>query len=103
MPLLEHLGATSEKLIEIGVQLDWTDGGVRVRAPRELQAVHIATDTYPGFPTDMQAQMMGLLSITPGISTITEGIYLDRFMHASETQSNGGRYSRRRKPCGGTW
>ena len=85
----QHLGATSEKLIEAGVQLDWTDDGVRVRAPRELRAVNIATDTYPGFPTDMQAQMMGLLTVTPGISTITEGIYLDRFMHTSELNRMG--------------
>ena len=86
---VQHLGATSNKLIEMGVQLDWADDGVRVSAPRELQAVNIATDTYPGFPTDMQAQMMGLLSITPGISNITEGIYLDRFMHASELTRMG--------------
>lgn len=85
----QHLGATSEKLMETGVQLDWADDGVRVRTPRELQAVDIATGTYPGFPTDMQAQMMGLLSITPGISTIREGIYLDRFMHASELNRMG--------------
>lgn len=85
----QHLGAPSEKLIEAGVQLDWADDGVRVSTPRELQAVNIATDTYPGFPTDMQAQMMGLLSIAPGISNITEGIYLDRFMHASELNRMG--------------
>ena len=85
----QHLGATSEKLIEAGVQLDWTDNGVRVRAPQEFRAVNIATDTYPGFPTDMQAQMMGLLTVAPGISTITEGIYLDRFMHASELNRMG--------------
>ena len=85
----QHLGAPSEKLIEAGVQLDWADDGVRVSTPHELQAVNIATDTYPGFPTDMQAQMMGLLSITPGISNITEGIYLDRFMHASELNRMG--------------
>jgi UDP-N-acetylglucosamine 1-carboxyvinyltransferase len=85
----QHLGATSDKLMEAGVQLDWADDGVRVRTPRELQAVDIVTDTYPGFPTDMQAQMMGLFSITPGASTITEGIYLDRFMHASELNRMG--------------
>ena len=85
----QHLGVTSEKLMEAGVELDWADDGVRVRTPRELQAVDIVTDTYPGFPTDMQAQMMGLLSITPGVSTITEGIYLDRFMHASELNRMG--------------
>ena len=85
----QHLGATSEKLIEAGVQLDWAVDGVRVRAPREFRAVNIATDTYPGFPTDMQAQMMGLLTVAPGISTITEGIYLDRFMHASELNRMG--------------
>lgn len=85
----QHLDATSRKLVEAGVQLDWAEDGVRVSTPRTLQAVDIATDTYPGFPTDMQAQMMGLLSITPGISTIAEGIYLDRFMHASELNRMG--------------
>ncbi len=85
----QHLGATSEKLIKAGVQLDWADDGVRVSAPGELHAVNIATDTYPGFPTDMQAQMMGLLSIAQGVSNITEGIYLDRFMHASELNRMG--------------
>ncbi|MCZ6679439.1 MAG: UDP-N-acetylglucosamine 1-carboxyvinyltransferase [Candidatus Poribacteria bacterium] len=80
----QHLEAVSEKLVEVGVQLDWADDGVRVTTPRPLQAVDVPTATYPSFPTDMQAQMMGLLSITPGISIITESIFADRFMHASE-------------------
>jgi UDP-N-acetylglucosamine 1-carboxyvinyltransferase len=87
--LPEHLGAVCEKLLEAGVQLDWADNGVRVTTPRRLQAVNVITDIYPGFPTDMQAQMMGLLSITPGVSVIAEGIYSDRFMHASELNRIG--------------
>ena len=85
----EHLGAVSEKLLRAGVQMDWAGDGVQVTTPRPLQAVDIRTDTYPGFPTDMQAQMMGLLSITPGISIITEGIYTDRFTHAAELNRMG--------------
>jgi UDP-N-acetylglucosamine 1-carboxyvinyltransferase len=87
--LPEHLGAVCEKLLEAGVQLDWADNGVRVTTPRRLQAVNVITDIYPGFPTDMQAQMMGLLSIMPGVSVIAEGIYSDRFMHASELNRMG--------------
>jgi UDP-N-acetylglucosamine 1-carboxyvinyltransferase len=85
----EHLEVVSDKLREAGVQLDWERNGVRVTTPGQLQAVDVHTDTYPGFPTDMQAQLMGLLSITPGISIITEGIYQDRFMHASELNRMG--------------
>ena len=85
----EHLEVVSDKLREAGVRLDWERNGVRVTTPGQLQAVDVHTDTYPGFPTDMQAQLMGLLSITPGISIITEGIYQDRFMHASELNRMG--------------
>jgi UDP-N-acetylglucosamine 1-carboxyvinyltransferase len=85
----EHLEAVSQKLVGAGVRLDWEDDGVRVRAPGKLRAVDICTDTYPGFATDMQAQMMGLLSIVEGVSTITEQIFEDRFMHASELNRMG--------------
>ena len=87
--LPEHLEAVSKKLREAGVQLDWEDDGVRVTTPRQLQAVDVRTEAFPGFPTDMQAQMMGLLSVTPGISVITENIHTDRFMHVSELNRIG--------------
>ena len=85
----ENLTAISEKLTEAGVQLDWEDDGVRVTTPRQLQAVDVRTDTFPGFPTDMQAQMMGFLSVTPGISIITETIHTDRFIHVGELNRMG--------------
>ena len=85
----ENVVAVSAKLSEAGVQLDWTDDGVRVTTPESLHAVYVRTDTFPGFPTDMQAQMMGLLSVTPGISVITESIHTDRFIHAGELNRMG--------------
>ncbi len=87
--LPEHLGAVSDKLLEAGVQLDWEECGVRVTAPRQLNAVNVRTDAFPGFPTDMQAQIIGLLSVTPGTSTVRETIHTDRFMHVSELNRMG--------------
>ena len=83
---LEHLEAVVEKLEEVGVSLAAEDGGgVRVcRASGGLRAVDITTQPYPGFPTDMQAQMMALLSVAEGASVITETIFENRFMHVPE-------------------
>lgn len=80
----EHLKAITDKLVEAGVEMQWREDGVQVSTPRKLHAVDIRTETFPGFPTDMQAQMMALMSITQGISVITESIYLERFKHVSE-------------------
>ena len=87
--LPDHLGAVSDKLLEAGVQLDWEESGVRVTTPRKLHAVDVFTEAFPGFPTDMQAQIIGLLSVTLGISTVTESIHTDRFMHVSELNRMG--------------
>ena len=87
--LPNHLAAVSEKLLEAGVQLDWEDSGVRVTTPRQLAPIDVKTEAFPGFPTDMQAQIIGLLSVTPGISTVTETIHTDRFMHVSELNRMG--------------
>lgn len=84
-----HLGSVSDKLLEAGVQLDWEENGVRVTTPRQLAAIDVNTEAFPGFPTDMQAQIIGLLSVTPGISTVTETIHTDRFMHVSELNRMG--------------
>lgn len=81
--------AVSEKLTEAGVQLDWHRTGVRVTAPRRLKAIDVTTEPFPGFPTDMQAQMMGLLSTASGTSTITENVHTDRFIHAAELNRMG--------------
>jgi len=57
---------------------------VRVRGPRRATAAGVTTAPYPGFPTDMQAQMMALLAVANGTSVVTDTIYLDRFTHVPE-------------------
>lgn len=87
--LRENLEAVSATLSEAGVQLDWKEDGVRVTTPRQLNAIELSTEPFPGFPTDMQAQMTGLLSLVSGISVITEVIHTDRFMHVAELNRMG--------------
>jgi UDP-N-acetylglucosamine 1-carboxyvinyltransferase len=90
----QHLGSLIDKLDEAGAHLVRTDGSLQVKGNRRLKSVNITTLPYPGFPTDMQAQMMSLMSITPGISVITEKIYPDRFMHVSELNRMGAHIQR---------
>ena len=87
--LQENLEAVSATLSDAGVQLDWKDDGVRVTTPRQLSAIELNTEPFPGFPTDMQAQMTGLLSLVPGTSVITEAVHTDRFMHVAELNRMG--------------
>src|SRR3989338_4070122 len=96
----EHLSAVLDKLWESGVRIEDADGGLRVARPRKnLKPVNITTLPYPGFPTDMQAQVMALMSVTPGISVITEKIYPDRFMHVAELKRMGARIMREGPPA----
>lgn len=90
----QHLGAVVDKLEEAGASISKTDISVRVRLKRRLKAINVTTLPYPGFPTDMQAQVMSLMSITPGISVITEKIYPDRFMHVAELNRMGAHIQR---------
>ena len=85
----EQTHAVAEKLIEAGVQLDWHGTGVRVTTPDQLKPINVTTAPFPGFPTDMQAQMMGLLTLASGTSTITENVHTDRFIHAAELNRMG--------------
>ncbi len=78
------LHGVNDKLAQAGVKLERKDGNVRVTVPNDLSVVDVITLPYPGFPTDLQAQMMGLMSVTNGISVITEKIYPERFMHVAE-------------------
>jgi UDP-N-acetylglucosamine 1-carboxyvinyltransferase len=89
-----HLAALFDKLDESGVSLKRTDNSVHVCYKKQLKPVNVTTLPYPGFPTDMQAQMMSLMSITPGISVITEKIYPDRFMHVAELRRMGAHIQR---------
>jgi UDP-N-acetylglucosamine 1-carboxyvinyltransferase len=81
---LEHLDAMVFKLQDAGVEISNKDNVVRVKGPRRLKSVNIKTRPYPGFPTDMQAQMMALMTIAEGTSVISENIFENRFMHVSE-------------------
>jgi len=89
-----HLGALIDRLEEAGAGLVKTDSSMHVRYKNELKAINVTTLPYPGFPTDMQAQMMSLMSVTPGISVITEKIYPDRFMHVAELNRMGAHIQR---------
>jgi len=89
-----HLGAVIDKLEDAGAQFTRTEGSLHVRYQKPLNAENIPTLPYPGFPTDMQAQMMSLMSVTPGISVITEKIYPDRFMHVAELNRMGAHIQR---------
>ena len=94
---VDHLGALIAKLKEIDVVVDVTilrTGGtkwdmVEVRRPGPLRASDVTTQEYPGFPTDMQAQYMALMTQAEGSSVITETIFENRFMHAQELARMG--------------
>jgi len=79
-----HLQAVLDKLHEAGVRVERKGTDLVVRRGGALQPVDITTQPYAGFPTDVQAQMMALMAMTPGISIITERIFEARFMHVSE-------------------
>ncbi len=80
----EQLMPTIEKLKECGVYCKVDGEKMIVDGTGEKRAVDIKTMPYPGFPTDMQAQMMALLSVTTGVSVITETVFENRFMHVGE-------------------
>lgn len=84
-----HLGALIDKLKSVGVVVKNKGDVISVKAPRKLKPVDITTLPFPGFPTDLQAQMMALMCVCPGISVITEKIYPERFMHISELNRMG--------------
>ena len=80
----EHLHAVLDKLREAGVKVERCGAAFTVKRSGRLKPVDITTLPYAGFPTDVQAQMMVLMALTPGISIITERIFESRFMHVSE-------------------
>lgn len=80
----EHMASLLYKLEEMGVELDYQEDGIRVRAEGDLQPVDIKTLPHPGFPTDMQSQMMALLLTANGHKVVTETVFENRFMHVAE-------------------
>ena len=89
--LSEHLKPVSAKLKEAGVTIEEDIIGIRVKSNgiTKLKSVDIKTLPYPGFPTDMQAQFMALMTIANGTSVITETVFENRFMHVEELQRMG--------------
>lgn len=80
----EHLSSLVAKMEEMGVMIIEEEDGLRVIGPEKLKAVDIKTMPHPGFPTDMQSQMMALLLRAQGTSMITETVFENRFMHVEE-------------------
>jgi UDP-N-acetylglucosamine 1-carboxyvinyltransferase len=85
----EHLTCVSQALERAGYRIESTAQSLTVFGNGEPASLELITETYPGFPTDMQAQMCALLSRGTGISTITENIFPQRFMHVSELKRMG--------------
>jgi len=87
----DHLSALIAKLEECGVPLEVGATSVRVRGPERPLAADVTTSPFPGFPTDMQAQLMTLLGLADGQSRVTETIFENRFMHVAELARMGAR------------
>ncbi len=86
-----HLSALLAKLEEAGAVLDVGEDRIRCRGPERPRPADVITSPFPGFPTDMQAQLMTLLGLADGLSRISETIFEDRFMHAAELNRMGAR------------
>ncbi len=89
----EHMEALLSKLEEAGATVAATPETLWVEGPQEIQSVNIKTQPHPGFPTDMQAQFMAMMTLGKGTSMITEAVFENRFMHVSELQRMGANIS----------
>src|SRR5467141_1265828 len=85
----EHVKAVTKALGNCGFRLEATGDSISISPNGETKPLELATEPYPGFPTDMQAQMCALLSTTDGISVITENIFPQRYMHVAELKRMG--------------
>ena len=90
---LEHLDSVVLKLTAAGVEVRRAGDGIRVQHHGELHSVDMRTAPFPGFPTDMQAQMMALMTVATGRAVITETIFENRFMHVQELRRMGAKIS----------
>jgi len=88
---LDHMMAVVDRLRAVGVLVEPDKGGVEVSSARRLAPVDATTQPYPGFPTDLQAQLMALVCLADGNSVITEKIFPDRFLHVAELTRMGAR------------
>ncbi len=89
---MEHIHTVARLLGEAGISVEETPNGLRVRRTGEaIQGTDMMTEPFPGFPTDLQAQLMALMCVAEGASMITETIFENRFMHVPELQRMGAR------------
>ncbi len=86
-----HLGAVLDALKMCGAEIESSDEHLEITGPDRIEAVHLVTREYPGFPTDMQAQIIAVLTRANGVSTVKESIYPDRFTHVPELRRLGAR------------
>ncbi len=84
-----HLLALIDKMEEAGVRFEKDYNVIKVKPSKTLKPTSITTFPYPGFPTDLQAQFMALMALTPGVSVITDKVYPDRYMHIAELNRMG--------------
>ena len=85
----DHLSILTNKLIESGCQIDIKNTSLTIEMNNRPKAIDMVTAIYPGFPTDLQAQWMALMTIANGSSTVTDTIYTDRFTHIAELERLG--------------
>lgn len=85
----DHLDAVTAKLVQMGCKIDVTDTTMTIHPAQKLKPVHIITQEYPAFPTDMQAQFLALATLASGTSIVEERLFENRFMHVSELQRLG--------------
>lgn len=88
---LHHMGATLAAFRKAGLKMSESPEGLLAAWTRPLKPVSVKTEVYPGFPTDMQAQWMSLMAVTPGRCRVTEDIFENRFLHAQELTRMGAR------------
>ena len=88
---IEHMQAVVDRLRRVGVIVERGEKGIAVSSSRRLEPIEVTTQPYPGFPTDVQAQVMALLCLADGNSVITEKIFPDRFLHVGELNRMGAR------------
>ncbi|MBI5642804.1 MAG: UDP-N-acetylglucosamine 1-carboxyvinyltransferase [Deltaproteobacteria bacterium] len=84
-----YLDSLNQKLKETGAEVNQEENGVRVIGDWPIRSIDVKTIPYPGFPTDMQAQIMSMMTIASGLSVITETVFENRFMHVSELKRMG--------------
>jgi len=87
--LMEHLKPVTAKLIEAGCEITELENAVRVVGPEKLKSIDIKTLPHPGFPTDVQAQFMAMLTVSKGVGTVIETVFENRYMHVAEFNRMG--------------